>query len=396
MALRIVVTPDEAAAAALVIGLQADAERQARLAHPGIIRPLAVFADGPLACVALELADGGNLGALRGAGFQVIVTAITQVVEALQYVHAQGLTHGDLKATNVLRDSQGRWRLTDFRSSALPEAGLPAVSLSTVSPQQLGGSPPTAADDIYSLGALLYDLLAGQPPLHPEITPGRIRSEVPEPLGADGQGQAVPAALAQLVSAMLQKSPERRPRSLGAVRALLAEIAADAARVSVQAGPAELRGVPDATPLVRPATIAPRAARLPLLVIVGFLVLLAVVLAVVFSLPRVVSERGPLVAVSARRRLSLRRRRQPPRPRSRIFAHWPMPRWLNASAPRMRPGPPMPSSGRGRRLEARRLAELGDEQLRDGDFLAATASLNQAADASGSWLRARPPPWRPR
>ena len=380
VALRILVTPDEAAAAALVVGLQADAERLGRLAHPGIVRPLAVFADGPFACVALELAAGGDLGALRGAGFQVIVTAISEVVDALQYVHAQGLTHGDLKAANVLRDLQGRWRLTDFRSAALPDAGLPAVSLSAVSPQLLAGSPPTAADDIYSLGALLYDLLAGQPPFHPEITPERIRSAVPEPLGADGLGQAVPGALAQLVSALLQKSPERRPRSLGAVRALLAEIATDAARTAVQAGPAGHHPAPHATPLARPVPIAPRAGRLPLLVIVGFLVLLAGVLAVVFWLPRVVSERGPLVAAS---RLpppaapAAPAATAPPAPDLRALAD-------AALAERVRAEEAARAVhaeqwGGADWLEGRRLAELGDAQFRDRDFPAATASLNQAA-----------------
>jgi len=92
--------------------------------------------------LAVELADRGNLGSLRGAGYQSIINAIRDVADALQYVHAQGLTHGDLKAGNVLRDAQGRWRLTDFRSGDSP-AATAAVSLSTVSPQQLAGAPPT-------------------------------------------------------------------------------------------------------------------------------------------------------------------------------------------------------------------------------------------------------------
>ena len=58
VALRLLVTPNDAAAAAFVVGLLADADRLGRLAHPGIVRPLSVFADGSFACVALELADG--------------------------------------------------------------------------------------------------------------------------------------------------------------------------------------------------------------------------------------------------------------------------------------------------------------------------------------------------
>jgi len=125
VALRILVTPDEATAASLAVGLQADADRQGRLAHPGIVRPLAVVLDGCLACVAFELVDGGDLGVLRGAAYQPIIAAVRDVAETLQYVHAQGLTHGDLKAGNVLRDRRGSWRLADFRSAALPDANTP-------------------------------------------------------------------------------------------------------------------------------------------------------------------------------------------------------------------------------------------------------------------------------
>lgn len=380
VALRILATPDDAAAAALVVGLQADADRLGRLAHPGIIRPLSVFADGRFACVALELADGGDLGALRGASHQVIVTAVREVADALQYVHAQGLTHGDLKTGNVRRDQQGRWRLTDFRSSALPDSGIAAVSLSAVSPQQLAGSPPTTSDDIYSLGALLYDLLAGHPPLHPDITPERIRSEVPTRPGVDGQGQAVPEALTQLVGAMLEKTPGRRPRSLGAIRALLAEITTDAARGPALSVPAGLDAGPDATPLVRRRPLTRPAGRLPVLVVGGLVALLAGVLAVVFWLPRVVSERGPLVSSTPRP--------PPSAPTASVATKRPAPdlRALAgaALAERVRAEEVAKAAGADRWggadwLEARRLADLGDTQFRDRDFAAAGASFNQAS-----------------
>ena len=375
VALRILVTLDDAAAASLVVGLQADADRLGRLVHPGIVRPLAVVADGCFACVALELADGGDLGVLRGASHQSIVTAVREVADALQYVHAQGFTHGDLKAGNVLRDQQGRWRLTDFRSSALPDSDGTAVSLSAVSPQQLAGSPPTIADDIYSLGALLYDLLAGHPPLHPDITAARIRSEVPARLGLDGQGQPVPEALTQLVGAMLEKTPGRRPGSLGAIRALLAEIATDATR-----GPALLVPAgPDAAPLGRRRTHSSSAGRLPVLVVGGLVALLAGVLAVVFWLPRVVSERGPLITSAPRPPAAAPKApavTTPPAPDLRASAD-------AALAGRVRAEDAAKAAGADRWggadwLEARRLADLGDTQFRDRDFAAAGASFNQS------------------
>ena len=385
IALRILAAADDAAAAALVLGLQDDADRLSRLVHPGIVRPLAVVADGSRACVALELAAGGTLADLRGAGYQRIVSAIRDVADALQYVHAQGLTHGDLKAGNVLRDArpaaQGRWRLTDFRSAALPDSDGPPVSLSSVSPQQLAGSPPTAADDIYSLGALLYDLLAGHPPFHPGITAARIESEVPARLGVDGQGQAVPEALTRLVAVLLEKTPARRPGSLGSIRALLAEIAADAARSPTPLPTAS--PLPGLSPAAMPSAGHPAGrpgARVPVLVVIGFLALLAGVVAVVFWLPRVVTERGPLPAAGPRPPVAAPAApatAMPPAMDPRALAS-------AALAERGRAEEGAQAAGADRWggagwLEARRLAALGDTQFSGRDFPGAAASFTAAA-----------------
>ena len=372
VALRVLAAADEPGAAALVLGLQADAARLGRLVHPGILRPLTVVADGPLACVAFEAADGGDLGVLRGAGYQAIVAAIREVADALQYVHAQGQTHGDLKAGNVLRDRQGRWRLTDFRSMQLPGAGS-AASLSTISPQQLDGAPVQPADDIYSLGALLYDLLAGQPPLHPGINAGRIQSEVPTRLGVDGQGQVLPVALTQLVAAMLEKSPTRRPGGLGAVRHLLAEIAAEGVRRPAQIPAA---GADSAQPARRRATGV--AGRFPVLVVACLLALVAGVLTVVVWLPQVVSERGPLIAPApAASPTSAPGQAPPTAPDSRATA-------VAARTEQQRGEATARAAGADRWggaewLEGQRLAGLGDAQFLDRDFAAAAATLTRAA-----------------
>ena len=68
VAVRVLAAQDDAEAAALLAGLEADAAQLRRLVHPGILRPLTVVAADHAVCVAMELADGGDLGALRGAG----------------------------------------------------------------------------------------------------------------------------------------------------------------------------------------------------------------------------------------------------------------------------------------------------------------------------------------
>ena len=96
---------------------------------------------------------------------------------------------------------------------------MPAVV--AMSPQQLAGQPSSVADDIYSLGALLYELLSGVPLFHPDVTPERIRAAKPAPLTNDGIGCQLPDSLVQLVAAMLAKSPDQRPVGVGAVRSVL-------------------------------------------------------------------------------------------------------------------------------------------------------------------------------
>ena len=377
VALRLLAARDEAELAALLAGLEADAARLRRLVHPGILRPLAVVAAGDRACVAVELADAGDLGALRGAGWQPIVAALREVVDALQYVHAQGHVHGDLKAGNVLRDRQGRWRLTDFRSGALPEANSP-VSLSNASPQQLDGATATVADDVYALGALLYDLLAGGPPLHPGITPERIRAEVPERLGVDGQGAPIPLALTQLVAAMLEKSPRLRPGNLGAVRRAARghrQLRSCARQPGSGNGPAAPRSRCAARRAAGPAS------RSRALVAGVFVLLVAGVLAVVFWLPRVVTERGPLVKAAPRTSVTtpaVPAAAAPTVPDPRLAAD-------AALAARGRAEDAARAAAADRWggadwLEARRLAAVGDGQYRDRDFLAAAASFGDGDD----------------
>ena len=285
VALKIVPAADAAAACRLADALRSDLQLLQRFVHPGIVRIHAVYVDGARCCISMEPVIGADPGALRGAAWQSIVAAVIEVVEALQYAHAQGVIHGDLKTGNLLCDTAGHWRLSDFQMAALGTDG--AVSLSAASPQQLDGAPPAVSDDVYALGALLHDLLSGAPPLHPGVTPARIRTEVPARLGVDGSGQTLPLALVQLVAALLEKSPARRPAGMTAVRAVLEEILLDDEQVPG-------RGAVDTLA----ATAAPQrlrrqaAAGLPAwLVYAGGVVLLACLAGVLFILPKLVSER---------------------------------------------------------------------------------------------------------
>ncbi|MCL4780509.1 MAG: serine/threonine protein kinase [Gammaproteobacteria bacterium] len=293
VALKIITLADPAAASRLADSLRIELQPLQRLVHPGIVRIHGVHPDGAHCCISMEAVTGAEPGALRGAAWQRIVRAVIEVVEALQYAHAQGVVHGDLKVANLLGDADGHWRLCDFRMAAFSTRG--EVSLSAVSPQQLAGAAPTVSDDVYALGALLYDLLSGAPPLHPGITPARIREETPARLGVDGSGQPLPLALTRLVAALLEKSPARRPVGMAAVRAVLEELVQDAGSQS-RPVPADGLAMREASAAVPPKLRQQRRDGLPAwLVYAGAVLLLAGLAGVLFVLPKLVSERPVLL-----------------------------------------------------------------------------------------------------
>ena len=299
------------------VDLLRDECRKARgLVHPNIVRVHDFHVDGQLFFISMQYVDGQTLAAFRGKSFQEIIHCLLMVCDALEYAHRAGIIHRDLKPSNILVDQSGVCFLTDFgiaaalsderQSSGLSGGG----SLPSMSPQQLACAPATIADDIYSLGALLYELLSGQPLFHPNVTEERIRLEPPEALPTDGSGQQVPDSLGKLVLAMLEKTGERRPAGVGAVRLVLEEVLADFPALDAAQGDTveQVGAEPDFIQPVRRAAAdrstetvvdggKPKAKKgLPASLVYGGLAALVVLaLGVVFLLPEVVEDRGPIV-----------------------------------------------------------------------------------------------------
>jgi eukaryotic-like serine/threonine-protein kinase len=191
-------------------------ESASRLEHPGILKVYAPERDGKTFLLPMELATGGDLKRLRGAGYLSIVPVLIEAARALQHAHERGVIHRDLKPGNVLFDERGRVKLADFGVSGNSldpgtDSMVRGLSPFTASPEQLRGEPARPADDIYGLGALAYELLSRYPPHYPHFDARRVQEEAVAPLVP---AQQIPPQLASLVHNMLEKDPTRRPANM--------------------------------------------------------------------------------------------------------------------------------------------------------------------------------------
>ena len=209
-------TPSGGRSAAAWVALVHEHESASRLDHPGILKVFPPERDGATFILPMELAAGGDLRRLRGAGYLAIVPVLIEVAQALEHAHERGVIHRDLKPGNVLFDERGRVKLADFGVSGRSvdpgtDSLVRGLSPFTASPEQLRGEPPRPADDIYGLGALAYELLSRYPPHYPHFDAQRVQEEPVPPLVP---AQQVPPQLDTLVAAMLAKDARQRPASM--------------------------------------------------------------------------------------------------------------------------------------------------------------------------------------
>ena len=159
-------------------------ERQilAGLNHPNITRLLdgGVTGDGRLYLV-MEYVDGVPIDSAPG-DINAKLDWFRDVCAAVQYAHQNLIVHRDLKPSNILVDASGTAKLLDFGSAKLlagadvTHTRFNMITLSYASPEQLRGEPATTLSDVYSLGAVLYQLIAGEKPFGEDVV-SRLRDE---------------------------------------------------------------------------------------------------------------------------------------------------------------------------------------------------------------------------
>ena len=211
--------------------LRMEALRSHQLTHPNIVRVHDFVHGGNGVAVAMEYVDGWSLWSMKvdkpGQRFtpEEIAPWMRDLCAALEHAHAAEVVHRDIKPANLILDSRGRLKLADFglSRSTNPE-GFDTGYYRVVgtdwymSPQQWTGDPPAIADDIYSLGATIYELLTGKPPFYEGDVLKQSHEEIPltltERLMKFGvRKPKIPAAWEETVAACLDKDVARRPGS---------------------------------------------------------------------------------------------------------------------------------------------------------------------------------------
>ena len=258
--------------------LRREARAAAGLSHPAIVQIHDILEHDDGDSIVMEYVEGRTLRqTLTAEGFDLgrAVDVARQLAEGLAAAHESGVVHRDLKAENVMVMPDGRARILDFGLAKPPpmndvdvtltSEGAVLGTLRTTSPQQALGRKVGAETDLYSLGVLLFEMLTGRLPFEGE-TVSEVYDQllnVKAPRVRDLR-QDVPKRLSALVQALLEKKPERRPRSAREVVRVLAETAelpglsdrrsvsggAASAAVSVAAG--------DASTLMPPEDAGPR------------------------------------------------------------------------------------------------------------------------------------------
>ena len=209
-----------------------EARAASALNHPNIVTIYEVdHADG-IDFLVMELVGGRPLNELiprGGMAVDRVLELAEQIAGGLAAAHAAGIVHRDIKPANIVIADGGQAKMLDFglAKSLAPAANAgaatmgvaPATELGIVvgtvaymSPEQAQGRPIGDRSDIFSFGAVLYEMLAGRKPFAGDssiVTVARILSETPPPIRSSRSD--VPPALEALVTACLEKTPARRP-----------------------------------------------------------------------------------------------------------------------------------------------------------------------------------------
>jgi eukaryotic-like serine/threonine-protein kinase len=250
-----------------------EAQAAAALSHPNVVAVFDTGDDDAAHYIVMEYVEGRTLGEVlkvQGPFDADRASAIAEdVATALQAAHERGLVHRDVKPGNVMIDTEGRVKVMDFgiaRAAAndtLTQTGTILGTAAYLSPEQARGDSVDARSDIYSLGCVLFEMVAGRPPFtgdSPVSLAFRHVNEDPQPPSVYRPG--VPPQVEAVIMRALEKDPGQRYQSAEEFRRALAAARSETA-ATVPIGAAARGG--DTAVMVPAGTegIAPAGEALP-------------------------------------------------------------------------------------------------------------------------------------
>src|SRR4051794_32186298 len=217
--------------------IQARARREAEAMrklgdHPQVVPVLDTGEDAGNPFIVSRYMPGGDVAGLLAAGggrleVERAVEIAADVTRALEHAHARGIVHRDLKPANVWIDDDGHARLGDFglattEARSRVSGGTLVGTVAYLPPEQALGEVTGPHSDLYSLGALLYEMLTGQPPFPGDDAVSIISQHLhADPVPPSRHNSDVPEALDRAVTALLAKRPEDRPQNATEARELI-------------------------------------------------------------------------------------------------------------------------------------------------------------------------------
>ncbi len=198
-----------------------EARAAGRLQHPDILQVLEAGEAGPDAWIAMEYVQGRDLSHHTRKAQLLPIPEVLQIARrlarALDYAHGQGVVHRDIKPANVMLDRErGILKLMDFGIARIADGsrtrtGLVLGTPSFMSPEQLAGLKVDGRSDLYSLGAMVYQLLTGHLP-HQSDSMAKLMYQIANEPPADVRHHRpeLPESLALVLALALEKRPELR------------------------------------------------------------------------------------------------------------------------------------------------------------------------------------------
>ncbi|MGD2077889.1 MAG: protein kinase, partial [Chloroflexota bacterium] len=208
-----------------------EAQAAAQLNDPHIVAVYDVGQAGKTPFIVMELLEGQPLHCDGPFALDEIVAIGRQICQALDHAHGKGIIHRDLKPENIFLTRRQGVKLMDFGLARiadgpqLTEEGTIMGTVNYIAPELLSGQAATSQSDLYSLGLILYEMSAGEPPFTGESVVAVLSQHLHSPVTPpSNHNPDVPPALDALILKLLEKNPVDRPASASDVDAALAQL----------------------------------------------------------------------------------------------------------------------------------------------------------------------------